>query len=279
MNGLSGKIPKEIFSFPNLGTLTNFSSNSLTGNLPPEIQSLEMEQGLDFSKNKLSGSIPPTIGECSNLFYRDLSTNSFQGHIPTSLPNIEGLEYIDLSSKNLSGSIPSLGNLQYLQLLNLSENKLQDLGLPKCTITRSHSGRSQVLLIAISAATIVALTVFVFLVMSFLKRKRTRRQSSTETEEILDDGLTDCILWVDVQLVSMVEIGVLCASETAEERPEIRQNDDSKHFEAFEGNLGRVSGNLGRISGYSQVDGTSRSSAAPATCPNKVVSVHRRELF
>ncbi|RVW87441.1 putative LRR receptor-like serine/threonine-protein kinase [Vitis vinifera] len=217
INGLRDNIPKEIFSFPNLATVLNLSWNSLSGSLPSEIGTLKMVQGIDISNNRLSGAIPTTVGVCSNLLYLDLSSNSFQGLIPDSLEELRGIEYIDLSTNNLSALIPSLGTLKYLQLLNLSANKLQGevpkggifsntsavflsgnpglcgglpvLELPNCPATgsRSSSSRTRKMLIVGLTAGAAAMCILIVLFM-FLIMKRKKKHDPTVTDVISFEG-------------------------------------------------------------------------------------------
>ncbi|KAL5709494.1 hypothetical protein ACHQM5_020178 [Ranunculus cassubicifolius] len=211
LNKLDGSIPKEIFAYPNLGTLLNLSWNSLTGSLPTEIGNLKTVQAIDISNNQLSGTIPLAIGDCSNLLYLDLARNFFQGTIPGSLSKLKAIEYLDLSSNQLAGAFPSsLQSLQFLQFLNLSSNKLHgevpnkgiflnstgtflfgnpelcggipNFRLAKCSANRNHSNRSKkrlVLGLVIGSVALCIILGFGILLL-FLPRVG-RRKNKTET--------------------------------------------------------------------------------------------------
>jgi hypothetical protein len=102
-------------------------SNTLSGEIPPEIGNLTSLNVLTLQRNNLSGSIPSTIQQCKKLYELRLSENFFTGSIPSELGWLTELQVIlDLSKNLLSGEIPSsLGNLLKLERLNLSCNQLQ----------------------------------------------------------------------------------------------------------------------------------------------------------
>ncbi|PSS08146.1 LRR receptor-like serine/threonine-protein kinase precursor [Actinidia chinensis var. chinensis] len=118
---IMGNVPKEI------GLLdVNFSSNSLSSELPWQIGNLKNVKTIDMSMNQLSGSIPGSIGSLHSLFSLSLANNRFEGHIPQSFGSLISMEFLDLSQNNLSGAIPkSMEQLLYLKYLNLSSNKLE----------------------------------------------------------------------------------------------------------------------------------------------------------
>ncbi|CAM0945264.1 unnamed protein product [Alopecurus aequalis] len=57
----------------------------------------------------------------------NLTSQNLQGQISPSLGNLTFLEYLDLSVNNFGGSIPLLNNLQHLRLLFLLDNHLQGI--------------------------------------------------------------------------------------------------------------------------------------------------------
>lgn len=117
-------IPNTMWSLTNAWFM-NFSHNSLTGYLSPEIGKLVILQTLDLSNNRFSGTIPATLSNLKMLQQLNMSHNAFQGNIPISIVDLASLESLDLSSNNLSGIIPeSLEKLRYLNFLNLSFNML-----------------------------------------------------------------------------------------------------------------------------------------------------------
>ncbi|XP_074338877.1 uncharacterized protein LOC141677043 [Apium graveolens] len=83
-------------------------------------------QTLDLSDCELNGSIPYQIGMLSKLKYLSLRGNYFTGKLPSSLGNLTYLQFLDVSYNELiTGFIPSeLGNLTNLAFLYLSHNYL-----------------------------------------------------------------------------------------------------------------------------------------------------------
>ncbi|KAJ4718182.1 Receptor-like protein kinase [Melia azedarach] len=110
---------KDILSF-------EFSSNSLTGLLPIEIENLKVVTRIDLSKNLFSGEIPTTISGLKDLQFLSLGYNRLKGQIPVTFGELISLESLDLSNNNLSGFIPkSMEKLLYLKHLNLSFNRME----------------------------------------------------------------------------------------------------------------------------------------------------------
>ncbi|KAJ0034940.1 hypothetical protein Pint_25938 [Pistacia integerrima] len=150
------------YAFPNLQVLA-LSKSQFQGQVPSWISNLRKLQFLDLSLNQITGSIPGWLGTMTSLFYIDLSYNLLSGEFPKELgglpmlvselqaakkigasllelplfipPNINASneEYysllslppsIFLQNNSLTGSIPiEIGQLHFLQLLNLSYNK------------------------------------------------------------------------------------------------------------------------------------------------------------
>ncbi|XP_010244882.1 PREDICTED: probable LRR receptor-like serine/threonine-protein kinase At4g36180 isoform X2 [Nelumbo nucifera] len=87
--------------------------------------SLYYMTGIDFSSNRLTGDIPPEIGNLGRLRAFNLSHNLLAGPIPTSFSNLEKIESLDLSYNNLAGTIPSeLSNLNSLAVFSVAHNNL-----------------------------------------------------------------------------------------------------------------------------------------------------------
>uniref|UniRef100_A0A251T571 Putative leucine-rich repeat protein, plant-type n=1 Tax=Helianthus annuus TaxID=4232 RepID=A0A251T571_HELAN len=61
---------------------------------------------LDLSGNSLTGNIPVEIQNCKFLNNLILSDNSFSGTIPYHIGQLEWLKKLDVSNNELSGSIP-----------------------------------------------------------------------------------------------------------------------------------------------------------------------------
>ncbi|XP_073355783.1 receptor-like protein EIX2 [Aegilops tauschii subsp. strangulata] len=107
----------------------DLSANSLTGEIPTDITSLDALMNLNLSSNKLSGQIPNMIGAMQSLVSLDLSENKFSGEIPTSLSSLALLEALNLSYNNLSGRIPSGRQLDTLNSNNQSIIYIGNSGL------------------------------------------------------------------------------------------------------------------------------------------------------
>ena len=107
-------------------------SNSLQGEIPPELGNLSALTVLRFRNVSLRGEIPEQLGNLSELTTLDLSNNrndllafggGFEGSIPASLGNLQRLEVLGLSHNKLSGEIPlSIRRLTSLRVLDLGGN-------------------------------------------------------------------------------------------------------------------------------------------------------------
>ena len=87
-------------------TYLNYSSNQLTGSIPPEIWNLTNLEYLFLKDNQLTGSIPPKIWNLTNLNELDLSNNQLTGYIPSQTGNLTNLESLYLNNNQLTGQIP-----------------------------------------------------------------------------------------------------------------------------------------------------------------------------
>lgn len=98
-------------------TSINLGGNNLTGTIPNEIGSFPELNYLGLWGNAITGNIPPTIGDLSNLVELDLSPNAFTGSIPTEIGNLTNLEVLWLNQNGLTGTIP----VSFQNLVNLRE--------------------------------------------------------------------------------------------------------------------------------------------------------------
>ncbi|XP_057792810.1 receptor-like protein EIX2 [Salvia miltiorrhiza] len=102
--------------------LIDFSSNSLTGNIPKSFSSMLGLISLNLSRNSLTGNIIRDIGEMEMLECLDLSHNQFSGELPTSLAQLQFLAALDLSNNDLFGKIPTSTQLQSFNASAYAEN-------------------------------------------------------------------------------------------------------------------------------------------------------------
>ncbi|XP_012568634.1 receptor-like protein 6 [Cicer arietinum] len=148
-NKLNGTIPHWCYSLPSMfvlslgnnkltGSIGEFSTyslsylylskNNIQGEFPNSIYKLQNLTVLSLSSTNLSGSVD--FNQFSNfkkLYYLDLSHNSFlsvniDSSVDSILPNLEQLY---LSSCNINSFPKFLARLQNLQVLDLSNNKIQ----------------------------------------------------------------------------------------------------------------------------------------------------------
>ncbi|KAE8768504.1 hypothetical protein D1007_60002 [Hordeum vulgare] len=96
----------------------DLSCNSLTGDIPEEINLLIGLTNLNLSSNQLIGKIPGQIGDLKQLESLDLSYNKLSGEIPSTLLGLTSLSHLNLSYNRLSGAIPSGQQLEVLDNLN-----------------------------------------------------------------------------------------------------------------------------------------------------------------
>ncbi|XP_028114608.1 receptor-like protein 9DC3 [Camellia sinensis] len=146
--GLYGKLPDNIFHFPNLQVLFLGYNYDLTGNLPKvnwssssSLQQLflgfssfsgELADSIGYLKSlnflhlancKFSGSIPDSFGNLTQITAIFLGGNSFNSQIPFTLSNLNQLIHLDLRGCKFSGSIPeSLGNLTQINYISFWGN-------------------------------------------------------------------------------------------------------------------------------------------------------------
>ncbi|XP_059627557.1 receptor-like protein EIX2 [Cornus florida] len=107
-----------------LVTSMDLSSNTLSGEIPKELMSLQGLRSLNLSSNLLTGRIPENIGVVEQLESVDFSMNHLFGEIPSSMSSLTFLSHLNLSYNNLSGKIPSSTQLQSFDAFSFVGNSL-----------------------------------------------------------------------------------------------------------------------------------------------------------
>ena len=120
-NSLSGHIPESLSSLSELEELY-LDNNHIHGPIPSSLNRLGSLKRLEIQRNNLTGEIPH-LGSLRKLFFFDASDNELSGEVPVTLPSF--LVEISVRNNNLEGKLPNnVGNLRFLQVMDLSQNKL-----------------------------------------------------------------------------------------------------------------------------------------------------------
>lgn len=124
-----------VYSFTSNGSMIylDLSYNSLTGNIPESLGSMNYLQVLNFGHNGLIGNIPDSFGGLKAIGVLDLSHNNLQGYVPGALGSLSFLSDLDVSNNNLTGPIPSGGQLTTFLASRYENNSgLCGVPLPPC---------------------------------------------------------------------------------------------------------------------------------------------------
>jgi len=102
--------------------------NQISGKFPAELLNLQTLKSLSLTYNSLSGALPTSYGKLTDLMELRLGSNFFSGGLP-SLGDLENLVRLDLSDNDLVGTIPKdfLSGLAYRDSItvDLSSNSLK----------------------------------------------------------------------------------------------------------------------------------------------------------
>ncbi|KAL8192188.1 hypothetical protein R6Q57_028050 [Mikania cordata] len=123
MNLLTGTVPEELCSLQ-LESL-HLYENELEGMFPEIISNSSNLYELRLFGNRFSGSLPKDLGKNSPLVLLDVSNNLFSGEIPANLCRNGALEELLMIHNWFSGEIPaSLSTCQSLKRVRLGYNKI-----------------------------------------------------------------------------------------------------------------------------------------------------------
>ncbi|GFQ08707.1 probable LRR receptor-like serine/threonine-protein kinase at3g47570, partial [Phtheirospermum japonicum] len=143
-NSLSGELSPELANLTNLERLVLYN-NSITGGIPEEFGTgLTSLTYLDLSRNLLNGTLQESFYNLMKLVTLNLSKNAIFDSIKDEIGNFTNLVNLDLSINAFYGEIPeSLGQLSNLAILcdrRLSDNVFEGpisanfINLPKLDV-------------------------------------------------------------------------------------------------------------------------------------------------
>ncbi|RDX84327.1 putative LRR receptor-like serine/threonine-protein kinase, partial [Mucuna pruriens] len=125
-NNLEGDIPQEICRLKRL-TIVALDFNKLSGTFPSCLFNMSSLTVISATGNQFNGSLPPNMFHTlPNLLVLYIYDNQISGQIPFSITNASILLELDIGDNHLVGQVPSLGKLQDLYILSLSQNNLGD---------------------------------------------------------------------------------------------------------------------------------------------------------
>lgn len=128
-NNLRGSFPDEILPLTNLRRFF-LDQNGITGSLPTEIGNMKALVDFHAIAVPLQGHIPSELGLLSQMVTLVLRDNEFTGSLPSELENLANLEILSIGRSpeagqgKLTGPLLSFSKLPYLELLDLSLNRL-----------------------------------------------------------------------------------------------------------------------------------------------------------
>ncbi|XP_047085414.1 putative receptor-like protein kinase At3g47110 [Lolium rigidum] len=120
-NGLTGQIPADFP--PNIQQL-QFSSNDISGTIPPSLANITVLKKISFAFNRIHGSIPDELAKLDGLEILYVGSNNLVGRFPAAILNLTSLIGLGLNTNMLGGELPpDLGNsLPNLQILSFAQN-------------------------------------------------------------------------------------------------------------------------------------------------------------
>ncbi|GAA0179946.1 hypothetical protein LIER_30043 [Lithospermum erythrorhizon] len=122
-NTLNAELPDNIWSSPSL-QIFSASSAGLVGKIP-DFKGCQNLYKVELDGNSLTGNIPWDIDNCEKLLCLNFASNFLTGIIPWEISKIPSITDVDVSHNNLSGTIPSnFDNCSTLESFNVSYNQL-----------------------------------------------------------------------------------------------------------------------------------------------------------
>ncbi|KAK8592446.1 hypothetical protein V6N13_063024 [Hibiscus sabdariffa] len=126
-NNLTGELPRALTKLTKL-TEFRIGSNNFTGRMPDIFQNWKQLQKLEIQASGFEGPIPPSISSLTNLI--ELRISDLIGGVSRfpSLRNMKGLQKLMLRDCNIFGQIPDYLSELPLTIIDLSFNKLVEIG-------------------------------------------------------------------------------------------------------------------------------------------------------
>ncbi|KAG0452315.1 hypothetical protein HPP92_024710 [Vanilla planifolia] len=170
-NSLSGAIPNNIGNCASLNSL-DLSENNLTGSIPPTIADITSLQNVDFSLNSLTGELPKQLGDLPHLLSFNISHNNFSGELPAgnffnTISPSSLTDNPDLCGAAVNRSCPSVLPKPIVLNPNASSSIPSNPALPTDNLHHKRIIFSLSVLIAISAAAIIALGIITITILNF----------------------------------------------------------------------------------------------------------------
>ncbi|KAK8629309.1 hypothetical protein V6N13_078153 [Hibiscus sabdariffa] len=126
-NNLTGELPQALTDLTKLTEL-RIGSNNFTGRIPDMFQNWKQLEELEIQASGFEGPIPPSISSLTSLNELRISDlNGGTSQFP-SLRNMKGLQKLMLRDCNISGQIPDYFSELPLRIIDLSFNKLVEIG-------------------------------------------------------------------------------------------------------------------------------------------------------
>ncbi|KAF0908698.1 hypothetical protein E2562_028135 [Oryza meyeriana var. granulata] len=121
-NGAENRQGRGYYQLSGVAVTLNFSDNSITGTISPEVGKLKTLQVLDVGHNHLSGGIPPELSRLARLQILDLRRNRLTGTIPPALNGLNFLAVFNVAHNDLEGPIPTGGQFDAFPPKSFSGN-------------------------------------------------------------------------------------------------------------------------------------------------------------